>query len=525
MSTIEYNISRRSLLQAVAALVPALALARPSFARPWPAEKPFDFDALTDEMRQRAASAYVAPEQLEGPLSDLTYQLYRLISFDPEKARFAGGESDFRLHAFHPGWLFKEPVTLHEVVDGSARPMEFGPDDFRYYNEAAEFADQIETLPGISGFRLHYALNTAGVLDELISFQGASYFRALGRDTAYGLSARGLAINTATENGEEFPRFTEFYVVPPSAGDRSVTVYAALDSESVTGAYRFVITPGKETTVDVTARLFFRSDVEHLGVAPLTSMFLYAENNRSRFDDYRPQVHDSDGLSIRRGNGDRLWRTLTNPTSLATSYFAETSPVGFGLHQRDREFESYEDPGAQYHLRPSVDVDFVGDWGDGAVRLVEIPSDLEINDNIVAFWVPNGEVRAGDSREFAYRLRWGMLPPDPDANLAYVASSRSGVGGPSGVPQDGDARKFVIDFRGGKLPSQSGIGDIVPHISASRGVVDEETVTVFYIPDSNVWRLVGDVMPDGDGATELVAYLESGDEKLTETWLYQWRAE
>jgi periplasmic glucans biosynthesis protein len=524
MKAFDHHIDRRSLLAATAFILPVLALGRPGRAQSW-ADLPFDFESLTDVMRRRSETPYQAPQPLEGPLGDLTYQLYRLISFDPERARLADGGSDFRLHAFHPGWLFSEPVTLYQVVDGRASPMTFGPDDFRYFNEAAEFAEKIESLPGISGFRLHYPLNTAGVFDELISFQGASYFRALGRGSAYGLSARGLAINTATQEREEFPRFTEFYVVPPAAGDTSVTVYAALDSESVTGAFRFVITPGGDTTVDTTARLFFRSDVAQLGVAPLTSMFLYAETNRAKFDDYRPQVHDSDGLLIRRANGDRLWRSLGNPPELATSYFAETSPVGFGLHQRDRDFESYQDAGAHYQLRPSVDVDFVGDWGAGAVRLVEIPSDLEINDNIVAYWVPDGDVKKGDSREYHYRLRWGMLPPDPTADLAFVASTRTGLGGPSGVPYEGNARKFVIDFRGGTLPKGDMGSEIVPHLTAAHGEVDERTMTVFYVPEANVWRLIGDVSPDGAGATELVAYLENGNEKLTETWLYQWRTE
>ncbi len=509
-------------MKAAALLLPTFGLGAAAAAQPWTG-RAFDFEALTEAMRQKAEEPYTAPEQVSGPLADLTYELYRFISFDPEKARFAESGSDFRLHAFHPGWLFSEPVTLYKIVDGQAEAMEFTPQDFRYFNKAEEFGSKIDSLPGISGFRLHYPLNTAGVLDELISFQGASYFRALGRGNAYGLSARGLAINTATQRGEEFPRFTDFFVVPPEPGDRSMTIFAALDSESVTGAYRFVIRPGRETSLDTTARLFFRTDVEHLGVAPLTSMFLYAENNRARFDDYRPQVHDSDGLQVRRADGDRLWRSLVNPPSLATSYFAETSPTGFGLHQRDREFESYEDPGADYHLRPSVDVDFLGDWGEGAVRLVEIPTDLEVNDNIVAYWVPSGEIAAGESREYNYRLRWGMLPPDPRENLAYVVTSKSGLGGPSGVSYEGNARKFVIDFRGGTLPKHDGSANITPHLSAARGTVDEDTVVAFYVPESDVWRLVGDVTPEPGSATELVAYLESEDEKLTETWLYQWR--
>lgn len=522
MDRVSSHMDRRGLLKGLGVAIPGFALTSAVFADGW-SERAFDFEALSEDMRRLAELPYAPPEPLGGTLQELDYQIYRLISFDPDRARFTDTDSSFRLHAFHPGWLFDEPVTIYEVVDGSARPMTFTAEDFRYYNEAAEFGEKIDVLPGISGFRLHYPLNSAGVLDELITFQGASYFRALGRGNAYGLSARGLAIDTATQNGEEFPRFTDFFVVPPEPGATSMTIFAALDSESVTGAYRFVVTPGQQTAVEVTARLFFRVDVGHLGVAPLTSMFLFAENNRAGFDDYRPQVHDSDGLLIRRASGDRLWRSLANPSELSTSYFVETSPMGFGLHQRDREFEHYQDPGAAYHVRPSLDVDFIGEWGEGAVRLVEIPTDLEINDNVVAYWTPSGTVAAGESREYAYRLRWGMLPPDPRDDLAYVVATRTGVGGPSGVPYDGDSRKFVIDFRGGTLPKGEAETDITARFTATGGKVDEDTVTVFYVPEADVWRLVGDVQPSDRGATELVAYLETADRKLTETWLYQWR--
>ena len=314
--TKSYEIARRDALKAFTGLA-ALALMRPSRAAATAGE-PFDFEVLTRRMQELASAEHSPPEQIEGPLEELTYDLYRQVAFDPERARWQESGSSFRLHAFHPGWLFNEPVQLYEVVDGNAERLTFSVEDFRYFNDAQAFAERIEDLPGVSGFRLHYPLNTTGVLDELVSFQGASYFRALGRDTAYGLSARGLAINTATDEAEEFPRFSDFYVVRPQPGDRSVVVFAALKSPSVTGAYRFVVTPGRETTMDVTARLFFRSGVSQLGVAPLTSMFLYSELNRSSFDDYRPQVHDSDGLVIRRAGGDRLWRSLGNPPRLAT---------------------------------------------------------------------------------------------------------------------------------------------------------------------------------------------------------------
>ena len=501
---------------AAASLVPARGLAQ---AAPAPAPgQPFSFDALAEAARARAAEPYEPPERLTDFVEGMTYDQYRNINFPPERSRWAGDERRFWLQAFHLGWLFDTPVAVNEVVAGEVRPLEFTSDDFVYRNSAEGLLAPGTPLPGVSGFRVGTPLNRPDIFDELVAFQGASYFRALGRGNAYGLSARGLAIDTATGADEEFPRFSAFYLVRPEPREETLTLYADLDSESVTGAYRFVITPGRETAVDVTARLHFRRDVEHLGVAPLTSMFLYDETNRDRFDDYRPQVHDSEGLRVRRANGDVLWRALANPPRLATSYFAETSPRGFGLHQRDRAFEDYQDAGAHYQDRPSVEVDFLGDWGAGAVRLVEIPTDLEINDNIVAYWNPGERFAAGAAREYAYRLRWGMLPPE--GGLAYVAETRTGVGGVSGVEHDGEARKFVVDFEGGRLGALPEDADVEASLSVTRGEL--ATQTLFKLPERDTWRLVADIVPERNAAMELVAYVEGYDERLSETWLYQW---
>jgi periplasmic glucans biosynthesis protein len=298
-------------------------------------------------------------------------------------------------------------------------------------------------------------------------------------------------------------------------------VHAALDSESVTGAYRFEIRPGEDTVMDVTARLFFRKDVAELGVAPLTSMFLYADNNRSQFDDYRPQVHDSNGLFIERETGEVMWRALNNPPSLANSYFVETNPRVFGLHQRDRDFENYQDAGAHYERRPSLNVEPVGDWGQGSIRLIEIPSKLEVEDNIVAFWVPAEPVKAGEEREFRYTLRWGNLPPG-NSDFAYVAETRAGQGGVSGVANGGTLRKFVIDFKGGILDSvEAGTQlDVAAGVSGANLVFS----TVSRIDANGLWRLVLDVEVTGTEPVELRAYLAGLNRKLTETWLYQWRA-
>lgn len=485
---------------------------------------PFSFDLLTEEMRLAAQSAPAARESLpEGFLSGLTYDDYRLIRFDPVRARFAEIEaSRFQLHAFHLGWLFKEPIHMFEVSGTEARPMEFSTSDFIYEREAAAHAPQGETLPGVAGFRLHNPLNRPDIFDELIAFQGASYFRALGRGSLYGLSARGLAVNTGLSVAEEFPRFTKFWITRPEAGAGTMTIFAALESDSLTGAYRFAITPGLNTGIEVTARLFFRTDIDQLGIAPLTSMFLYGDRNRDRFDDFRPRVHDSDGLAITRAGGDRVWRSLNNPLRLASSYFTEATPQSFGLYQRERDFEQYQDATSHYERRPSVRVEPIGDWGHGAVRLVEIPSDLEVNDNIVAFWVPEEKARAGESREFSYRLIWGDLPPEEDGELAYVKAARAGEGGVSGVENTDGSRKFVVDFAGGPLahlPPEAA-DKIKPVVSVNNGAL--RTEVLFKVPSENLWRLVMDIHAEDDATVELSAHLAGWSRKLTEIWAYQW---
>lgn len=532
------SLSRRALILAAtsasalaaAALRPGQTLAQqapgvPEALSKTPAsaavQQPFSFDALSQQMQEKAGQAWVAPEKIGGFFAGLKYDDYRLVSFNPERARWRDDRrSQFQLHAFPMGWLFAEPVRMYEIREGVATEMTFSTDDFRFLNELATKVPSGEIMPGVAGFRLHYPLNRLDVMDELVAFLGASYFRALGAGSGYGLSARGLALNTASGSAEEFPRFSAFWIERPAPGAREAVVYAALESPSVTGAYRFAIHPGEETVMDVTARLYFRADVEQLGIAPLTSMYLYSERNRHLFDDYRPQVHDSDGLRITRTEGDVLWRPLNNPPHLAGAYFAETSPRGFGLHQRDREFEHYQDSEAHYERRPSLEVEPVGDWGKGVVRLVEIPSDLEVNDNIVAFWVPEAKAKAGDAREFSYRLRWGGLLPLDREDLGWVVETRSGAGGVSGVESVANTRKFVVDFTGGPLDPLPADAVIEPIISAHGGeIVSQSFLRVW---GTDIWRLAIDVKAESGTTVELVAHVAGFGRKLTETWLYQW---
>lgn len=397
--------------------------------------------------------------------------------------------------------------------------MGFGVEDFDYSSYEGDVPQDLD-MPGVAGFRLHNQLNRADTWDELVAFLGASYFRALGRDNVYGLSARGLAINTGLSDGEEFPRFTEFWLERPQPGSDHMTLYAALESNSVTGAYRFVITPGETTTMDVTARLYMRNDVAQLGISPLTSMFLFDGADPGAFYDYRSSVHDSSALVMNVGE-TTFYRPLKNPSRLASSYLGAENPTSFGLVQRERDFEQYLDAQAHYEKRPSLMVQPLGNWGKGTVRLLEIPTELEANDNIVAYWVPEDPARAGDALEFSYRLHWGMTPPgDRSDELGQVLRTRSGEGGVSGVEKETDERKFVVDFSGGLLRNLSPDAEVVPEITVQQGTVTQTSLS--RISGTDIWRLVIDVEGEAKSAVELKASLKGYGRTLTETWLYQW---
>jgi len=480
----------------------------------------FSFDLLTQMMRERATKDYEAPaENLPEKIASLNYDQHRAIRFLPDHGLWQG-ESPFELQAFHPGWLFKQPVKIHVVENGAETLAHFDSSMFEYRQPLkAEDFNGIE-LPGVAGFRLHYPLNDPAVMDELVSFLGASYFRALGRGSFYGISARGLAVNTATSEGEEFPRFSEFWIEKPTRQSKEINIYAALDSQSVTGAYHFKIVPGRNTVMEVTARLFTRSDIRRLGIAPMTSMFLYSENNRAAFDDYRNQVHDSDGLKIVRADGEEVWRHLNNPSELANSFYVETNPKAFGLFQRDRDFDHYQDSEAGYQRRPSLLVEPIGEWGKGSINLVELPTELEVNDNIVAFWIPEAEVKAGQELEYRYRLTWGSIE-EPTDKMARVVALRSGAGGTSGVENAGNLRKFVVDFEGEIFGSLSPEDKVEAVINVGKAKIAHDSLSK--VEANGVWRLVIDLAPDGDPPVEISGYLKVGDNRISEVWSYQWR--
>lgn len=469
------------------------------------------FGQVAERARKLAAQPYLSPAPaLPEPLRTLSYDQMRDIRFKPAEALWRKEGLPFEAMFFHLGKYVLEPVTIHELVDGQMREIPFSTRLFDYGQN--RFDTRRWGDIGFAGLRLHYPLNSPQYKDELIVFQGASYFRALGAGQIYGISARGLAIDTVGGKGEEFPRFTEFWLVRPSAGARETTILALLDSPSASGAYRFVVQPGATTTVDVSARLYLRKPVATLGLAPLTSMFLAGENQPPR-GGFRPEIHDSDGLAIHTAQNEWIWRPLINPPHILTTSFALENPRGFGLMQRDRQFASYEDTEARYDKRPSAWIEPQGDWGRGRVELVLLPTPDETHDNVVAYWVPERTPTPGAPLDLRYRLHMQgtqqALPPH-----GHAVQARRGAGF---APLAADEEHFVIDFAGPALDRLRPDAAVRARIETSANARIEEH-TVFRNEGGGGWRLALRLKRQDKQPIELRAYLQHQQDTLTETW-------
>lgn len=473
------------------------------------AGEPFDRTTLIERARMLAEAPYEEPAQeLPGDLADLTYDQYRQIRFRPERRIGQDEGQKFTVDLLHSGFIYQTPVRLFMVEDGIARPITYDPGMFDYGETLTPTAEDA-ALP-FSGIRVHFPIDQPDKMDEFLVLQGASYFRAIARGQVYGLAARGLAIKTGEPDGEEFPTFTGLWIERPEPDARVLVIHALLDSPSCTGAYRLTVRPGDETVIDVEVALFAREDLPSVGLAPLTSMYLFGPANRAGFDDARDAVHDSDGLQILTGGGERLWRPLTNPGELQVSSFGDRGPLGFGLVQRERRFEEYEDLDARFERRPSVWVEAVGDWGAGRVELIEIPSSRETNDNIVAFWRPEAPIPEGGPWTLAYRMRWTGKPTFSDS-LAEVMATRSGW------IADNERREFVVDF---DLAPLQGVEGIVLDVTSNAGKIAKPRVRS--MPDLNLMRASFELAPEDETLIELRAVLSAGDRRLSETWLYRW---
>jgi len=514
--------ARRRAVLTTPSILAALVLGLLAGALPWRAAQAFNFDSVVERAQALAAAPYHKPDaNLPEALRNLKYDQYRDIRFRPDKAWWHNSTSAFELQFFHQGLYFTEPVKINEINLEGVQEIRFDPAAFDYGANKLD-PDKLRGL-GFAGFRVHYPVNKPAYKDEIITFLGASYFRALGKDQLYGASARALAIDTGLTSGEEFPRFVEYWIERPAAGAKELKIYALLDSPRVSGAYRFVIRPGDDTEVEVRARLYLRENVTLLGLAPMTSMFYFGENQRSPRPDFRPEVHDSDGLSIASGTGEWIWRPLVNPKRLLVTSFTLTNPRGFGLMQRDRHFYDYEDLEARYDLRPSIWIEPKGGWGGGQVVLVQIPTPDETNDNIVALWQPDPAPKPREPYEFEYRMLWQKAnerrPPS-----SWVVQTRRGPGHVNTEPESGPARDkpavyLTTEFEG---PSLKNVDDSALEADVwadANGQILESRVERNTV-NGRVRLVVRVRRTDDQKAVELRAFLRSGNEALSETWSY-----
>jgi periplasmic glucans biosynthesis protein len=504
------GFSRRQLIAAAFSLAanPVLADAVVS-GPPLGPPAPFSFDQLRAQAAASGRRPY-APPAAAPQLAAVDYDAMGRIAYRADKTLWGGQGGDAAVRFFHLGRYANRPVRIHAVEGGQAREVLYSESLFDV-GDAALARRLAGAARGFAGFR---AMD-AGRESDWLAFQGASYFRSADPFDQYGLSARGLAIDTAAARPESFPDFTAFWLERDPGGQ--LTVYAALEGAAVAGAYRIANRRGSAGLVqEIDCALFFRGAVERLGIAPLTSMFWYGENGVAR--DWRPEIHDSDGLAIWTGAGERIWRPLVDPPRVATNSFADKGPRGFGLLQRDRSFDHFQDDGVFYERRPSAWVEPIGDWGPGAVELVEIPTADETSDNIVAFWTPAVAVRAGDAMTFRYRLHWAAEEPTPPG-VASVVATRIGPGGRPGQPRLAGVKKLVVDFEGESLAGLDRSSGVEPVVSIARGRI--ESAVAYPVAGTKAWRLMLDVTVLDSDSADLRAFLRRNGAALSETWSYQ----
>jgi glucans biosynthesis protein len=474
-----------------------------------PTEQPFDGQTVRRLARQLAQQAYKTPDHtVPAELAKIDYDAYRSIRYRADRALWRGEGLPFEVQFFHRGWIFKDRIQVYVVDNGHARPVAYSRDLFSFDNVQPPPAD---SNIGFAGFRLHAPINRPDYYDEVGVFLGASYFRAVAKGQVYGMSARGLSIKTADPKGEEFPAFTTFWIEKPAKGTNSIVVHALLDSPSAAAAFRFTIRPGEETIYDSEVALYPRADIAEAGIASGTTMFLYDANDRVGIDDFRPAVHDSDGLALRSGRDEEIWRPLCNPRELQVSYFGDVNPRGFGLMQRERDFFAYDDLESHFEKRPCLWVEPIGDWGEGNVMLIEIPTKEEIHDNIVSFWRPKDMLKAKGEYNFTYRLHWCNAWTNP-ARLAEFAKTRVGAG-------PGGTRRFVLEVLGQALFSVDPKA-LQTTVTASKGAI--KNLVLQPNPETGGMRIGFELDTKNENLIELRGQLMAQNKPISETWLYRW---
>ena len=509
--------SRRAVLATAVAAAAAGAAPRALAQQPplpaaqaLPDGQRFDAGNVAALARALAKRPYqAAPTEMPDGLRDLTYEQYVTIRPSPSALLWGGEGRGFVVEPLHRGFVFTVPVALHVVEDGVVRRVAYDPGRFEFGKLKSPEAGRDLAF---SGFRV-YAAFGAGQPVDFALFQGATFFSALAAGQGFGIQARGLSIRTAEARGEEFPYFRAFWIERPSVGQGALVVHALIDSESTTAALRMTLRPGETSHVDVEGTLFPRATLDHVGLAGMAASYLFGPSDRRNVDDARPGVYEVNGLLVANGGAETLWRPVQNPETLQVSAFMDRDPKGFGLMQRARDYASFQDDDQHWERRPSLWVEPLAEWGEGAVQLVEIPSDSEVNKNVIAYWRPKAPIPAASEFPFGYRQSWCWQPPHRPA-LAAVAGSRVG-----GVP-GGRKRRVLVDFAGEALAAGAVPADLKASVSAAPGKV--ERLRTFAYPERRTLRVSFDLDPGGDNHSELRLLLEGGGQAISETWLYRW---
>lgn len=468
-----------------------------------------DYSVVKGVAQKLATNAYTPSDPLRPGLRNLDYDQYRLIAFRHERAVWRDQFLPYWVEFYHPGSFFGDKVECVLVKEGRAQTVPFDPGLFQYRGELSSL--KVNADLGFAGFRLLCRLPSRPQYQEFCSFLGASYFRAICTNQVYGASARGLAVNIGLEQPEEFPAFRKFWIHEPSDRSQPLRAWALLDGPSVTGAYEFLIQPGlRQTSVDVSCQLFLRKSVTRLGIAPLTSMWMWNETGRPEKDP-RPEVHDSDGLLIQSASGEWLWRPLVRPNYARVNKFPCAGLRGFGLIQRERDFTRYRDDEAKYHLRPNIWITPANTWNDGAVELLELPSISEGVDNIAAYWNPGREIKAGESLELSYRISFAN--DEPQEHTGGVATRTA-------VKQiETSLYEFCVDWASDALSTLDAAAPLEPVVTCTQGHIAHATCAK---QPHGVWQMRFQLRRDPSVASDLRAFVRRGTDTLSETWSYLW---
>lgn len=480
-----------------------------------PAAPPPPFGAATvvAMARDLAKQPHKAPAtDLPAPFANLSYDQYIGLRLRPEATIWAKENVGFEIEPLARGFIFTTPVALNVVEDGVAKAVDLTAGAFDFGKLPAPAA----TTPiSLSGFRILQVQDKNGPV-EMALFQGATFMRAIAQGQRFGLTARALSIRTADPRGEEVPLIREVWIEKPSLATPVLVVHALVDSETMTGAYQFTLRPGGVTIVDTECTLFARSSpIDNYGLGGMTAMFLFSAINRKNVDDVRAAVCDVSGLQMLNGKGEWIWRPVSNPATLQVSAFLDTNPGGFGLLQRDRAFTAYQDDDQHWEWRPSLWIEPIGEWGDGNVQLIEIPTDSEVNENVVAFWRPRAPLPANGEIGFAYRQYWCWVPPN-HPSLAIVTGTRGGKG------TTGKRRKFLVEFTGDIFGDEGTWAGLKQMLSISVGTIT--STQTFYSKDRKTCRVLFELDPGGEGVVEMRLVLEQDGKPVSETWLYRWTA-